>query len=196
MSNASSVNLISTQRRIQQRRTTCIMRWSAGLALWVTVVTVACLAVTAVSNIESDFESTRSALVLRTNAAQSSASQSKAAIDRINKRLAVSKAVRSYPDWSVLLPVVSNEIGSEIALEKISLEPVRGEQATQRATLTLTGVGTSRAALSEFVIRLEETGAFVRVETTSAQRRPIRDHEFFAFELTCRIGSGWEGDQP
>ena len=57
-------------------------------------------------------------------------------------------------------------------------------------------MGTSRAALSEFVIRLEETGAFARVETASAQRRPIRDHEFFAFELNCRIGNGWEGDTP
>lgn len=192
----NSVNLISTQRLIQQRRTTCIMRWSAGLAIWGTLVTVACIAVTALSNIETDFESTRSALVLRTTAAQASATQSKAAIDDINKRLAVSKAVRSYPDWSVLLPIVSNELGSDIALEKISLEPIRGEQARQRATLTLTGVGTSRAALSEFVIRLEETGAFARVETASAQRRPIRDHEFFAFELNCRIGNGWEGDTP
>lgn len=172
------------------------MRWSAGLAIWGTVVTVACVSVTALSNIESHFESTRSALVLRTTAAQASAAKSKTEIDRINKRLTVSRAVRSFPDWSVLLPVVSNELGPDIALEKISLEPIRGEEARQRATLTLTGVGTSRAALSEFVIRLEETGVFARVETASAQRRPIRDHEFFAFVLNCRIGSGWEGESP
>lgn len=190
------INLMSEKRLIEQRRCVCLVRWAGGLAAWATVIGVACIAVLAVSNIESDFESTRSAIVMRTSAAQASGSSSKAAIDSINERLEVSRAVQSRPDWSVLLPVVSGELGEDIALERISLEPIRGEESTRRATLTLSGVGTDRAAVSSFVMRLEETGAFARVETASAQRRPIREHDFFAFELHCRVGSGWEGGTP
>ncbi|MFI4855768.1 MAG: PilN domain-containing protein [Phycisphaerales bacterium JB065] len=190
------INLISEDRKIEYHKANCIMAWTGGLAAWTATIATACMIAAALSHIESDFESTRSALLLRTTAAQSSAAESKATIDRVNARLAITKAVRSYPDWSVLLPVVSAEIGEQIALEKIALEPVRSADAQTRATLTLSGVGISRAAVSEFVMRLEETGAFVRVETASAQRRPIRDHEFFAFELHCRVGSGWEGESP
>jgi Tfp pilus assembly protein PilN len=191
-----SINLISEHRRIEQRRTNCAMVWAGGLSVWALLIGSACLLATALSNIEADFDSTRSALLLRTTAAQSSAAQSRATINRVNNRLSISKAVRANPDWSVLLPVVSAEIGDDIALERVSLDPVRGAEAMTRATLTLSGVGTSRAALSDFVMRLESTGAFARVETASAQRRPIRDHEFFAFELHCRVGNGWEGDTP
>ncbi len=184
-------NLMSSKRRIEQQRCTCITRWGAALSILATTITVACIGAAAISNIESDFESTRSAIVLRTTAAQASASSSTAAIDRMKKRLEVSRAVRSHPDWSVLLPVVSARLGDQIALERISLEPVRGEESIRRATMTLNGVGTDRASVSDFVMRLEESGAFARVETTSAQRRPIGSNEFFAFELQCRIGSGW-----
>lgn len=191
-----AINLMSEGRLIEQRRCACIMRWAVGLGAWAMVISVSCIAVLALSNIESDFESTRSAVVMRTSAAQSSAAESRAAIDAIGNRLAVSRAVRSRPDWSVLLPVVSAELGADIALEKIGLEPIRGAESTRRATLTLTGVGTDRAAVSGFVMRLEETGAFARVETASAQRRAIRDQDFFAFELHCRVGSGWDGGTP
>ncbi|MFU8829607.1 MAG: PilN domain-containing protein [Phycisphaerales bacterium] len=190
------INLISAERRLQQQRATCMIRWAGGLAVWGTTVAVGCIAVLALSNLESDIESTRSAIVLRTTTAQANAAASRSAIESVNRRLSVSRAVRRLPDWSVLLPVVSSVLGEEIALERIVLEPIRGEQSTERATLVLSGVGTSRAALSEFVMRLEGTGAFSRVETTTAQRRPIRDHEFFAFELHCRVGSGWEGTAP
>lgn len=186
------LNLMSEKRLIEQQRCLCIVRWAGGLAAWASFISVACVVAAALSNIESDFESSRSAIVLRTTAAQASASTSSSAIDRMKKRLEISRAVRSHPDWSVLLPVVSSRLGEQIALERISLEPVRGEESTRRATLTLNGVGNDRAAVSEFVMRLEESGTFARVETTSAQRRPIGDNEFFAFELQCRIGSGWE----
>lgn len=190
------VNLVSNQRSIQLRTANCICRWVAGIAAWSACVTVACVGVLAVANIESDLESTRAAMVLRTATAQSTAATSRAQIDSMNKRLAVSRAVRRYPDWSILLPIVASELGEDIALDKISLEPIRGEQSTQRATLILSGVGTSRAAVSDFVIRLEATGTFARVETTSAQRRQIRDLEVFAFEVHCRIGNGWEVASP
>lgn len=186
------LNLMSEKRLTDQRRCLCIMRWSGGLAAWASIISVACIVAAALSNIESDFESSRSAIVLRTTAAQATASSSTAAIDRMKKGLEISRTVRSHPDWSVLLPVVSARLGEDIALERIALEPVRGEESNRRATLTLNGVGNDRAAVSEFVMRLEESGAFARVETTSAQRRPIGDSEFFAFELQCRIGSGWE----
>lgn len=191
-----SVNLISEKRRDEQAKCTCMVRWSSGLAAWAFLICVACIAAAALSNIESNFESSRSAIVLRTTAAQTSAATSSAQIDRIRKRLEVARAVEAHPDWSVLLPVVSSRLGDDVALERISLEPVRGEEATRRATLTLSGVGTDRAALSDFVIRLEETGVFARVETATAQRRPIGANEFFAFELRCRVGSGWDGESP
>jgi Tfp pilus assembly protein PilN len=189
----NTINLISSRRKLERQRTDCSMAWITGLTVWTTLIGTACILAAALSNIESDFESTRSALVLRTTAAQSAAAQSKSAIDNANQRLSLSKAVRAHPDWSVLLPIVSDEIGREVALEKISLDPVRGADAKDRATLTLSGVATSRAALSDFVMRLESAGAFSRVETASAQRRPIRSEEYFAFELHCRVGSGWGG---
>jgi len=191
-----NINLISQHRRVEQARCACMIRWTSGLAVWACLISVACIAAAALSNIESNFESSRSAIVLRTTAAQASAALSSAQIDRIRKRLAVTRSVQAHPDWSVLLPIVSSRIGDDIALERIALEPVRGEEATRRATLTLNGVGTDRAAVSDFVIRLEETGAFARVETATAQRRPIGQNEFFAFELRCRVGSGWEGVSP
>jgi Tfp pilus assembly protein PilN len=190
------MNLMSQHRREEQARCTCMARWSGCLAAWACLISVACIAAAALSNMESNFESSRSAIVLRTTAAQASASASSSQIDRIRKRLEVARAVEAHPDWSVLLPVVSSRLGDDIALERISLEPVRGEEATRRATMTLNGVGTDRAALSDFVIRLEETGVFTRVETATAQRRPIGQKEFFAFELRCRVGSGWEGASP
>lgn len=60
--------------------------------------------------------------------------------------------------------------------------------AQQRYTLTLSGMGRSQAAISQYVLRLENTGLFDRVTLIESKLAPFGGGEAVSFRIGCTLG--------
>lgn len=128
-------------------------------------------------------------------------------LDQARRTLRANLSVRSQPDWSLLLMLLSKVAGDEVVLRRCQLDPVEavasaGEGAKPTAqkhqnptsyTLRLSGLARTQAQTSQFLLRLEETGLFetVRLINTSGSR--IDEVDVSAFELVCSLASQQEG---
>jgi hypothetical protein len=100
-----------------------------------------------------------------------------------------------------LLPL-AQDAARQIVLSSCALEPLRegvappsataaqSAAATQpKYTLVLTGMGRSQAAISQYVLRLEQTGLFDRVTLIESKRGPFAGGEAVSFRIGCGLGS-------
>lgn len=119
--------------------------------------------------------------------------------------LETTKALRGQPDWSQLLTGLSGQLGDEIVLSRYQLatmaadkRPVTAESCAFvpglplgpflrgcRHTLLLVGYGKSQDAVSQFVLRLEGSGAFDLVRLVSSSRQTFLKGEAVAFSAEC-----------
>lgn len=98
------------------------------------------------------------------------------------ERLATSNAVEGHPDWSLLLELIARSKREEVAIERITLTTRGGAvtRPTDRAilrrgpwTLTLAGLGASQRAVSDFALRLEDSGVFASVAIVEIRARGV-----------------------
>jgi len=119
------------------------------------------------------------------------------------------RGVGQQPDWSVLLTLLSDGLGSDVVLRSceldeimISLKKTTGRRGgTQVITtnrledkgermafvLRVAGFGRSQTAVSLFVLRLERSGMFDNVRIVSTIREPFLNAKAIAFRLECRL---------
>ncbi len=79
------------------------------------------------------------------------------------------------------LPGVAASDGSTVS-------PAATAVAQQRYTLTLAGMGRSQAAISQYVLRLENTGLFDRVTLIESKLAPFGGGEAVSFRIGCTLG--------
>jgi len=100
-----------------------------------------------------------------------------------------------------LLAPMLDDFTKQIVLASCELEPVRGVApalnaaagqslaATQPTyTLFLTGMGRSQGSISQYVLRLEQTGLFDRVTLIESKRTPFGEGEAVSFRIGCTMG--------
>jgi hypothetical protein len=56
--------------------------------------------------------------------------------------------------------------------------------------LTITGYGRSQAAVSHFVLRLEEAQLFDQVTLIKTSREPFAASDAYAFQIECSLSGG------
>lgn len=123
----------------------------------------------------------------------------------INARISANLAVGGQPDWSILLALLSDTMGDEIALSDLRLgrsgdlsapslgggrgRPTRpaGNDASSSSDLTIGGLGQNQNAVVHFALRLEETDLFNEVRLVDTQRQPYRDGYAVSFRLECSM---------
>ncbi|MDX2132052.1 MAG: PilN domain-containing protein [Planctomycetota bacterium] len=96
-----------------------------------------------------------------------------------DERLSTARAVGDHPDWSLLLDLLARAKRADVAFERVSLSsrgggpPRAGEGLVRRGpwTLSLAGVGGSQRAVSDFALRLEESGVFESVAVVELRSR-------------------------
>jgi hypothetical protein len=100
--------------------------------------------------------------------------------------------LRAQPDWSLLLALVSRQTGGDVALRSCSVRPQQaGTKATKGAApeleLSLSGIGKSDIAVSQFVLRLEQTKLFSRVKLIDSSRQLFQTQQVFSFRIDCPL---------
>lgn len=126
---------------------------------------------------------------------------------RISATLQTHRVINSQPDWSRLLLVVGNTLGDDVVLTYCRLVTLNSEgtvvstknQASptaetvaalfkgQRCVLTLAGFGRLQSEVSQFAVRLEQSGLFDGVNMTHQRREHFREDSAIAFHVECRI---------
>lgn len=94
-----------------------------------------------------------------------------------NRRLEAARAVAEHPDWSILLRLLAELRGPEVALDRVALTPRPGKGAGEGpgrggATVALGGIALTPKAASEFVMRMESNGLFETVTLLEVRSRP------------------------
>lgn len=120
-------------------------------------------------------------------------------LTEVESKLAASRAVGQQPDWSKLLGLLAQKTAGEIVLRNCSIAPAgaagspRGRSSDERPdeerryVVTLEGYGRSQAAVAGFVLRLERTGLFGRVQQQGARREQFLSATAVRFALTCDL---------
>jgi len=204
----NTVNLIPMPRRNAKRVRCCMRRWIGvciGYALLLVVVSVVC------QTASSHVDRSQGQLLREAGARIETAKEQIAALEpqlsHLRLTLAIEREIVSQPDWSVLLAILGNTLGEEILLRECELKPIgtEGQTAsvgvhlvtaedgtvrlgTQQYRLTLRGFGRSQSAVSQFILRLEDTQLFSQVQLVNTMREPVRNVEAFAFRIECVLG--------
>ncbi len=113
--------------------------------------------------------------------------------------LAAGRSITDQPDWSSLLVYLADEVlGDTVVLSGCSLAPEQDGLDVQQlreasVVVKLTGYAKTTPEVSQFVLRLEESGLFDRVSLTRTNREPFLNGQAIAFEARClmdRSGGG------
>jgi Tfp pilus assembly protein PilN len=127
-------------------------------------------------------------------------------VSEAESELQANRAVGSQPGWGDLLAVVSADLGDDAVLRRCLLSPADEEPAgeppagaagesnrihtaAQRPyVLKLGGYARSHAAVSQYVLRLEQGGLFDQIRVVKTAREPLLTGSAIGFQLECALG--------
>jgi hypothetical protein len=176
------VNLIPTPRRERVRRAAHLRRWGfvAGALTAVVLVGVFVAHVARWSD-HRDVLERRDRLATLVQSAEQDLAGLQGELAGAMARQRASEAVGRRADWSVLLALLAETKGEDIALRRCRLAP--GQETVQRGGLQIEGYGLTQQAVSQFVIRLEQVGLFRTVKLTETRREPLGTGHAVAFRV-------------
>ena len=194
-----SVNLVPSARREAQVRSARIRFWFMTCAIyglgWLAVfVLVGATALNDDTGLRDELrqvnglvaESESELVALRSELARSRA------------ELTTSRIIGKQPDWSALLALLSTTLGDRIVLRNCTLTTLHKSPSARESVsgvargsttiqLQLGGFGLAQQAVSEFVLRLEETSLFRQVKLLDTRREPFLDSDAIAFHIECLL---------
>ena len=125
-------------------------------------------------------------------------------LESAQSMLSASRSIVDQPDWGLLMKVLAAQQGSEIVLRDCRVMPVEaaapapqkqpGKRGAAQATpgepamvLSVTGLGRSQVAISQFVLRLEELHLFGKVVLLDTTRESFMGSEALGFAVDCPL---------
>lgn len=105
------------------------------------------------------------------------------------RSLRIERALSDRPDYSALLAAMGGLVGEGIMFERIVIEPT-GAEPDAPAGLALTGLASDQKGVSQFVLALERTGLFERVELRSTNRHDLASVVAVRFDIRCVMNGG------
>lgn len=201
--NMKCVNLIPSHRRDAQARTSRLRAWSFCGGAYALLLILACALSYAIWGGDQAAVAAQSERALRqVDEAQRVVAKLQPELNEAQARLGMIRLIDDQPDWSVLLRLLAKSSTDEVVLSQCRLD-VSAESAKPRGAalpttkpdsathvLTVTGYGVSQAAVSHFVLRLEEAKLFDQVNLIKTSREPYASGEAFAFRVECPLSSG------
>ena len=202
-----SVNLVPSARREAQVRSARLRFWFMTCAIyglgWLGVlVLVGATALNDDTGLRDELHQVNG-LVAQS---ESELAALRGELARSRAELATSLTIGKQPDWSALLALLSTTLGDRIILRDCKLttlhklpgarRPVTGvARESTTIQLQLSGLGMVQQAVSEFVLRLEETSLFRQVKLLDTRREPFLDGDAIAFHIECLLETE-DGLQP
>lgn len=190
-------NLIPARRIQARRRRRCIRWWGAVCGAYAAVLAAAGAGGMLVRGAAADDVAGRiAALDARIQAKVASLTAVQQELSQRRVVLRVNEAVSDQPDWSILLALIAAKVGDGVALETCALTPQKppanadgkpGTSAPAVFKLSVRGFGRDQAAVSAFVLGLEESGLFDRVKLVETRRTPLLAGVAVAFTVECEL---------
>ena len=194
-----SVNLVPSARREAQVRSARIRFWFMTCAIyglgWLGVlVLVGATALNDDTGLRDELRQVNGLVA----ESESELAALRGELARSRAELATSLTIGKQPDWSALLALLSTTLGDRIILRDCKLTtlhkspgargPVTGvARESTTIQLQLGGLGMAQQAVSEFVLRLEETSMFRQVKLLDTRREPFLDGDAIAFHVECLL---------
>ncbi len=195
------INLVPMHRRDAHARSFRLRAWAVGGGTYALLLIVACGLSYAI------WGGDQAAVAAQSERASRQLEESQRMIAKLQPELAEAQgkldmitAIDEQPDWSILLKLLAKASTDQIVLTQCRLDRSDGPKAvvgkaptTQSAAshlVTITGYGRSQAAVSHFVLRLEEAKLFDQVTLIKTSREPFASGEAFAFRIECSLNNG------
>ncbi len=211
-----SVNLIPMPRREARYRRLRIRGWVMGMAMYVAVLIGACVIVqVAWSGSDRAVADELASVQKQIATTNQQLSIIQPELLEARSQLEASRAVAIQPDWSVLMMLLSRLRGEAIVFERLLLAPLKieppkpaakkpgapprpGSAAAKKAQeedarkpmhygLQLTGLGRSQQDVSDFVLRVEQSGLFDSVKLVETTRFPFGTAHAISFKIECEM---------
>jgi len=204
----SDFNLIPAQRRAAKRRRVRIRIWGALCGTYVVLLTAG--AVTAGVLFSSEGQTIADQLTVTSEKIEShnvSMLDLRRALAEATAQLETWRILQAQPNWSKLLARLFDELGATLVLSHCQLtacdqryepvsknlggwfssRPLGALLSETKYSLVLRGYGQTQAAVSLFVLRLEEIGLFDVVRSISSKRQPFLGAEAVTFHVECHF---------
>ncbi len=204
-----SVNLVPSARREEQVRSDRIRFWFMTCVIyglgWLAVLVL--VGATALNDDAGPRDELRQVNTLIAES-ESELAALQGELARSRAELTPSLTIGKQPDWSALLALLSTTLGDRIILRNCKLttfhkspgargpvtastikdRPMRGvARESTTIQLQLGGFGLAQQAVSEFVLRLEETSLFRQVKLLDTRREPFLNSDAIAFHIECLL---------
>ncbi|MBM4025365.1 MAG: PilN domain-containing protein [Planctomycetes bacterium] len=202
------VNLIPAGRLIARRRRTRLFLWATICGMYALLLGAGALTFRVV---RADEE--RSTAEQLDSLAGQIEQDNRAMVDlrrqlaETNTALDAAQALHDRADWSKLLTGLSAQLGDEIVLSRCQLTTLTADNKVVNADaggtlaalplgafltecrhlMVLHGFGKSQESVSQFVLRLEGSGAFDLVRLMNRSRQTFLTGEAVAFVVECRF---------
>ncbi len=192
-----SVNLVPSARREAQVRSARIRFWFMTCAIyglgWLGVlVLVGATALNDDTGLRDELRQVNGLVA----ESESELAALRGELARSRAELATSLTIGKQPDWSALLALLSTTLGDRIILRDCKLTTLHKSPGARGSVtgvaresttiqLQLGGLGMAQQAVSEFVLRLEESSLFRQVKLLDTRREPFLDGDAIAFHVEC-----------
>jgi Tfp pilus assembly protein PilN len=122
-------------------------------------------------------------------------SKRRSTLDESEANLRANSIVGDQPDWSMLLGLLARKLRDEVVLEQtvLRVSDSSGKPGAAGPVLALTGLGRTHAAVSEFVLRLEQSGVFSKVTQLESRRTALPKGEAVGFRVEATLATGEGG---
>jgi hypothetical protein len=183
----NAVNLIPAPRRAARQSRRRLHRWVGALVGWGGLVVAACVASHVSLGrdhavIASELATTRR----RITDLNSRVNELRRTISQLLVQRDTALAISDHPDWSILLALLGQTTADHVVLRDIALKP-DPSRPSGPILLTLRGFSDSQPAVSQFVLRLQQTELFDEVKLVRTGREPILNTSAVTFEIACAI---------
>ena len=193
------VNLISQSRRQDRAHRVRCRLWGTGIAGYAAVITAACVVYFGMDTFAGTGPLHDKLAELDAELQSIESEQAQISPVLLEQRLVLNagRSITDQPDWSMLLIYLAEELlGDDVVLAGCMLEPLteEGQNHNQNTSMLvrLAGYGKSAPAVSQFVLRLEESSLFNKVTLEKTNREPFLNGQAIVFEVHCLM-SGSEG---
>jgi hypothetical protein len=208
------INLIPKHRLASRQRRAYIRRWAWGGSAYVALLALGCLWT------RLGWDPGDRSLSQQIQSINEHVTNLHGSINSLGPQLAqaqssleTSRIVMNQPNWSTLLTWLSNAVDDHVVLSNCELKPItppdhpdqpaentddsttpRERPLPDRYIVHLQGLGISQASVSDFVLRLEQSGLFDRVILVGTTRKDSFASPTITFELECPLSG--KGGQP
>ncbi|HWB52844.1 MAG TPA: PilN domain-containing protein [Tepidisphaeraceae bacterium] len=214
MSLAVSINLIPKARQAKAERRRRLRWWSGAWGIYAAALVLGAgmmyLRFSNVRDLSAELDKQKHQIT----ALQTESQQADSQLLEASQKLLSAKGLLEQPDWSQLMSILADLRGNDVVLEDIQLAltiqkvpaPVvdkkkqsHGKAAPPPSTtkweLQLTGHGKTPESVSQFVLRLERTDLFDRVNLLKTSSDPLGVGDATSFSIECPLkgrGRAWE----